>query len=1443
MTAAARPHRILVVEDNPITRKATRLMLASEGFEVLEAEDGAIALDLAARERPDLVLQDLLLPDMDGFELVRRLRAVPALADVPILAFSGFLTRLELGRAAAAGFTDFLAKPADRERLVNAVRTHLPSAAGRAPSPTRRGRRVLLVDDDPVQLKVGQLVLADAGFVVETAGDGARAAEKARASPPDAILSDVLMPQVDGFRLCAEIRGDPRLASIPVVLVSSQYAEEADRELARKVGAQGLCLRTPDLAEAIRLLEASLAGELPRPSGERADELREPYLKRVLSQLERQSAMNVAFAQRAALHAALLSIAAGISEAVARPEAAKPAHADILASLLDASGVSKGALLEVGERIVLRAVAGFERGEAVTAFFGRPELVRRVAAERKSLAIPADVDEGAARDVLARTGCESVLLVPFTSGERCLCVLVLASETRNLLDADWRFFGRMLGIQIGQALALGETFMRLSVSEKRYRTLMERANDAVFIVGADGRLQELNARTEELLGCTRADLLGRSYFESVAPEERVVAEETFRRLLAGGGPQVDDRHLVRADGHIVPVEVSRSMVDIGERVVLYLARDISERRRAETERGLLEAIVRDVSAASDLGSALGTVLRAVGEASGWSFAEAWVPRPDGSALECLGTWAREAEAGERFQAFVCGCPLEARTGLPDNVWSSGRPMWVEDLKARSDLTPSPVAAEFGLRSGMAVPILADGEVTAVMGFFGREPRVEDVGFRRLVATIAGQIGAVIRRKQAEAALRESEERFRQLAENVGAVFWMRTTAYDRMLYVSPAYEEVWGRKRETLYAAPHSWLDAVHQDERERVRARLSGCETGAFDEMYRIVRPDGSTRWIHDRAFPIRDERGVVYRIAGIAEDVTALKEAADSLAEKARVSALSAAVSSALTQRKDLPEVLRDCTEAVVAHLEAAFARIWTLDPERNALVLQASSGLYTPIDGPHARVPVGRYEIGRIAADRQPHLTNDVPNDPYVSDREWARREGMVAFAGYPLLIEGELIGVLAMFARKPLTEFTLGALGTVADGVAVGIKRKLVEQAEERLREQFLQSQKMEAVGRLAGGVAHDFNNMLTAVLGYCELSLAGLREDDPLHADLSEIRRAGLRASSLTRQLLAFSRKQVLEPRALDLNEAVRGLEKMLRRLIGEDIELRFALAGALGTVLADPGQVEQVVLNLVVNARDAMPRGGRLTIETQNVELDEAYAASHADVRPGRYAMLAVGDTGSGMGPEVVAHLFEPFFTTKEKGKGTGLGLSTVYGIVKQSRGHVLAYSEPGRGSTFKVYLPRTDAVAEAEARRPAPASFRGTETVLLVEDDDIVRAITQRILRSHGYKVIEARNGGDALLACETREEPIAIVLTDVVMPQMSGPQLVARLAKVRPGLKVLYMSGYTAGAIEDHGVREAAVALLQKPFTAESLVRKLREVLDAPPPANGATPAGPVA
>jgi two-component system, cell cycle sensor histidine kinase and response regulator CckA len=710
--------------------------------------------------------------------------------------------------------------------------------------------------------------------------------------------------------------------------------------------------------------------------------------------------------------------------------------------------------------------------------------------------------------------------------------------------------------------------------------------------------------------------------------------------------------------------------------------------------------------------------------------------------------------------------------------------------------------------------------------------------------------------------------------------------------------------------------------------------------------RKDGSHYFVEQTVTPVRDALGEISHFIAIEQDVSERKRAETALRERASLAALISDVGLALSKADTLREVLKQCAESLVRNLDTAFARIWTFKESENVLELQASAGMYTHLDGPHGRVPVGQLKIGLIAQERQAHLTNDVCNDPRVGDREWARREGMIAFAGYPLLLEDRLVGVIAVFARQQLSTAVLEAMEAVANQIAVGISRKQTEEflretnemleslvravplavisldrearvlqwnpaAERifgwssaevvgkplptvpdeerrefeaildgdwkgesrsdlklrrlrkdgklidvslwtaalrdrkgqivaslrlfadvtdrmRLEEQFRQAQKMEAIGRLAGGVAHDFNNILTVIGGFCDVVLDAIPHEDPVVSDLVEIKKAADRAASLTRQLLIFSRRQILSPKILDLNALIRDMQKMLARILGEDVDLRLALAESLGQIEADPGQIEQVLLNLAINARDAMPNGGQLLIEAKNAALDAAYIDVHFEAKVGEYVLLSFSDNGVGMDTQTKSHVFEPFFTTKTEGKGTGLGLATIYGIVKQSRGFIAVFSEPGKGTTFKIYFPRFDkSPASGKTGAARTVSLTGTETVLLAEDEVTLRVLAERVLRKSGYRVLSARDGAEAIRLLDSHDGPFHLLVTDVVMPQAGGRQVAEHALRRFPELKVLYISGYTDDAVVLNGVLEAEVAFLQKPFSPDALLRKVRELL----------------
>ena len=520
-------------------------------------------------------------------------------------------------------------------------------------------------------------------------------------------------------------------------------------------------------------------------------------------------------------------------------------------------------------------------------------------------------------------------------------------------------------------------------------------------------------------------------------------------------------------------------------------------------------------------------------------------------------------------------------------------------------------------------------------------------------------------------------------------------------------------------------------------------------------------------------------------------------------------------VTERKKAEDALRASETRYRRLFESAKDGILILDADTGQVV-DANPFLISLLGYSHADL------LGKALWDLGPFKDVAVSRGAFkeLQEKDYVRYEDLPLEARDGRLISVEFVSNV----------YLVGSTRVIQCNIRDITERKRHEAEHKKLEQQLQVSQKMEAVGLLAGGIAHDFNNLLSVIQSYTQFATQTLREGDPLKDDLLEVKKAGDRAAVLTRQLLAFGRKQVLQSVPLNLNQVAEGVEKMLRRILGEDIDFVQVLAPDLGVVRADPGQIEQVLMNLVVNSRDAMSGGGKLTIETSNVELDDEYAAHHVGVKPGPYVQLAVTDTGCGMDEQTKTQLFEPFFTTKEKGKGTGLGLSTVYGIVKQSGGNILVYSELGVGTTFKIYLPRELSVKATDARlRAIPKTATGTETILVVEDEEALRKVAKRSLEAVGYAVLTASAGDEALHNSAQHAGTIHLLLTDVVMPRMSGKALAQALLKTRPMAKVLYMSGYADNAFVHHGVVDEGTYFLSKPFTATDITQRVRAVLDS--------------
>jgi two-component system, cell cycle sensor histidine kinase and response regulator CckA len=949
-----------------------------------------------------------------------------------------------------------------------------------------------------------------------------------------------------------------------------------------------------------------------------------------------------------------------------------------------------------------------------------------------------------------------------------------------------------------------------------------------------------------------------------------------------------------------------------------LSENSEEKRRAIEaleERACLASLIADVGLALAGNRTLGSMLQQCAEAMvqhlGAAFARIWTLNESENVLELqasAGMYTHRDGAHGRVPVgrFKIGLIAQER-----------RPHLTNAVVGDPRVGDQEWAKKNGMVSFAGYPLLVEDRLIGVIAMFSRSP-LSDMALQA-IGSMADMLSVGIDRVQTEIALRDREEQFRQLTENISEVFWMTTGDLSKMIYVSPAYEKIWGRSCQSLYEQPSSFLDAICPEDRPAMEAVLQECMgRREFSQEYRIVRPDGSIRSIWNRGFPVRDQQGQIYRMCGVAHDVSELRrteerlkftqftidhvaapilwvdtdgrffevnEAACQLTGYTREELLKLSVSDVddniprekwgvvwgeLRQRgilsletnlrrKDGTEVpisvrsnllqtearefsctfLQDIREQKLAE-----GRQRALAAERDSLLQQLQLQIermplaYLLLDADLRAIDWNPAAERIFGYSKQEVLGMGPPFEKIVPDAFRQQAESMFSRTSARDISAHSANDNLTKDGRTISCDWINTPLES-PDGRFKGVMCLAQDVSERRrLESQLRQAQKMEAIGNLAGGIAHDFNNLMTVVTGYSQFVLDQIAADSPARSDVEEIKKAGQRAASLTRQLLAFGRRQVLSPELLSLGEVVSNIKEMIRRLIGEHIELVAVQTPELRRVKADPGQIEQILMNLAVNARDAMPNGGKLLIETSNIDLDAVFCDRCRELQPGPHVQLAVSDTGIGMDAALQSKIFEPFFTTKELGKGTGLGLSMVYGIVQQSGGAIRVYSEPGRGATFKMLFPQASEDVKRVAIEDAQHSpTTGSETILLAEDEEMVRIFARRILEANGYTVLEAPDGNEALKRADEHVGPLHLVLTDLIMPKMSGKELAQHLEQRRPGIHVLFMSGYTEKLVSHQGILNPGVALIEKPFTEDALLQRVRTILDNCPSERSAT------
>jgi len=1205
--------------------------------------------------------------------------------------------------------------------------------------------RLLIVDDEIELLNSLAEKLARQGYQTVRFSSPREALVALESQTFDLLLTDLMMPEMDGISLLhAARRIDPELASI----VMTGQATVQTAVDAMKTGALDYVLK-PFKINAIL-----------------------PVLARAL-ELRRLRLENIQLRETVGIYELCNAIAFTLD------------HQILLNKVIDAALqqciAEEGSIMlptEVGNELRVAVIRGEGRehlvGERVPVGQGIAGWVIR---HCEAVTLMGEVHDPRFSPIQPRNDIRCAISMPMLVGGKLIGVLNVNSTTRRHPFTMGQV--KALGILANTgAAALESARLHLAVrhAEEQYRSIFENATEGILQSTPDGQLQIANPAAARMLGYdSPSDLIAKVH--DLGSQVYLTPDDRGRvaHLLEEQGFVLDiELPMVRQDGKQIWVSLSSQAIrDSAGRTLRYESTlaDITRRKQAERRSAAEHRIAHILATAQSLNEALPLVLQAAGETLDWDWCGLWRIDQQKLVMRCEQVWHRGSTESINFESHCRELSFDGLE-LSDRGRVPVEPSWRIEIREELDSTRVALAKKYGFHSAIVFPLMVGNVVLGVIDMFRRDVEKMDQSLLNTLSAIGSQIGQFIERMR----IQEERDRFFHLsADMLGVV------GFDGVFQiVNHAWEATLGWTTEEFTSRP--FREFVHPDDlaatlAETNRLVTTGGYTLSFDNRY--LCKDGSYKWLSWQA--VADAgRQVLY---ASARDTTSQREAEAELRLRDRA---IRAVSQGLliTDAK--------CPDNPIIYATPGFERMTGYTSQeilgKNCRFLQGTDTDSTVVTRMREAIQAGD------------QCTVELLN---------YRKDGSLFWNDLSISPVRDEAGQLTHY------------VGVLTDVTA---RRKL----EEQLR----QSQKMDAIGKLAGGVAHDFNNLLTVISGYSELLLEQLPPDDPNRELITEIHHAGERSAGLTRQLLAFSRQQILAPRILDLNGIVADTEKLLGRLLGEDIRLSTALSPRLGNVRADAGQMEQVLLNLAVNARDAMPNGGRLTIETRNVELDTEYARTHPEARPGPHVLIAVSDTGCGIDPEVIARIFEPFFTTKEVGKGTGLGLATVHGIVKQSGGHIGLYSEIGVGTTFKVYLPRVDEIGSvARLRSGTSRAVQGTETILLVEDEDRVRTLSRHILVGYGYTVLEAADGNEAVQVLKAHTRRIDLLVTDVVMPGgMGGRQVVNAVEALCGAIRVLFVSGYTDDAVVRHGVLEAGVNFLQKPFSPIALAQKVRDILDRP-------------